>query len=175
MLIIAEQICTTKAEGQTIEVKAAKGGCPRKLYDTLSSFSNQDIGGIIVFGINEAESQTEAENRYSGIPTMRMAMKEHGLPEPIFENRRNEFVVTLRNSARHIESKENSEEPADVKDLIDFCRKPKSRQEIAEFLGLKTVFHVSKKYIDPLIKSNELQMTIPEHPKSKNQKFYSTK
>lgn len=122
-----------------------------------------------------AESQTEAENRYSGIPTIRMAMKEHGLPEPIFENRRNEFIVTLRNSVQHIETKENSERPAEVKNLIDFCKEPKSRQEIADFLGLKTVFHVSKKYIDPLIESNELQMTIPEHPKSKNQKFYSTK
>ena len=40
-------------EFQTVEVKAAKGGCPRHLYDTLSSFSNQSSGGIILFGIDE--------------------------------------------------------------------------------------------------------------------------
>lgn len=42
-----------KAEGQTVEVKAAHDGCPQRLYDTLSSFSNQDSGGTIVFGLDE--------------------------------------------------------------------------------------------------------------------------
>ena len=40
-------------EFQTVEVKAAKGGCPKHLYDTLSSFSNQSSGGVILFGIDE--------------------------------------------------------------------------------------------------------------------------
>ena len=44
-----------KAEGQTIEVKAANKGCPQRLYDTLSSFSNQDAGGTIVFGLDEKQ------------------------------------------------------------------------------------------------------------------------
>ena len=45
-----------KAEGQTLEVKAAEKGCPQRLYDTLSSFSNQDAGGTIVFGVDEKSS-----------------------------------------------------------------------------------------------------------------------
>lgn len=125
-----------------------------------------------------AESQTEAENRYSGIPTIRLAMKEHGLPEPIFENRRNEFVVILQNHTDVVEKEveapvTNDSANDNVNDLIEFCKEPKSRQEIAEFLGLKTIYHVSKKHIEPLIEANKLHMTIPEHPKSKNQKFYS--
>jgi len=51
---LIKQIIKTKAESQTIEVKAANKGTPRRLYDTLSSFSNQDSGGIIVFGIDES-------------------------------------------------------------------------------------------------------------------------
>ena len=43
------------------------------------------------------EFVTGTENRNSGIPTMRRAMKEHGLRPPVFENRRNEFVVTFYN------------------------------------------------------------------------------
>ena len=35
------------------ELKAANKGCPTRLYDTLSSFANQDEGGVIVFGIDE--------------------------------------------------------------------------------------------------------------------------
>lgn len=44
-----------------------------------------------------AEGLTEAENRYSGIPTIRREMKIWGFPEPAFQNRRNEFVVILYN------------------------------------------------------------------------------
>lgn len=50
---LVESIRRQKAEGQTVEVKAAHQGCPQKLYDTLSSFSNQDSGGTIVFGLDE--------------------------------------------------------------------------------------------------------------------------
>lgn len=44
-----------KAEQQTVEAKAANKGCPKKLYDTLSSFSNQDEGGVILFGVDESK------------------------------------------------------------------------------------------------------------------------
>lgn len=42
-----------KTEKQTIELKLANHGCPTKLFDTLSSFANQDDGGIIIFGVDE--------------------------------------------------------------------------------------------------------------------------
>ena len=42
-----------RCEGQQVEVKKAFSGCPTSLYDTLSSFSNQDTGGTIVFGLDE--------------------------------------------------------------------------------------------------------------------------
>ena len=44
-----------KTEGQTLEVKAAHEGCPKRLYDTLSSFSNQDSGGVLLFGLDEKQ------------------------------------------------------------------------------------------------------------------------
>ena len=47
-------IQSTKCETQTLEIKAASEGCPNRLFDTLSSFSNQDDGGCIIFGVNEA-------------------------------------------------------------------------------------------------------------------------
>ena len=31
-------------------------GCPTRLFDTLSSFSNQDQDGIIEFGIDESDN-----------------------------------------------------------------------------------------------------------------------
>ena len=106
-----------------------------------------------------AETLTTAEHRYSGIPTMRNAMKESGLPEPKFENRRNEFVVTFYN-------KEDPEKDA-------LTAEPKTRQEIAAFLGVKTVFYAMQHYVQPLITTGKLAMTIPEKPKSRNQKYYT--
>ena len=42
-----------KCEKQYLEVKKALGGTTKKLYDTLSSFSNQNNGGTIIFGVDE--------------------------------------------------------------------------------------------------------------------------
>lgn len=50
---MVSDIKNIKTETQTIELKKAAQGCPTKLFDTLSSFSNQDEGGIIIFGIDE--------------------------------------------------------------------------------------------------------------------------
>ena len=50
---LVDKIQHLQCEMQTIELKAANKGCPTRLYDTLSSFSNQDEGGIIIFGLDE--------------------------------------------------------------------------------------------------------------------------
>lgn len=47
------KIQTVKTELNYIEVKEAHMGCPTKLHDTLSSFSNLSGGGIILFGLRE--------------------------------------------------------------------------------------------------------------------------
>ncbi len=49
------EIIKQKTEKQNIELKAANKGCPTRLFDTLSSFSNQDEGGVIIFGIDESK------------------------------------------------------------------------------------------------------------------------
>ena len=120
------------------------------------------------------EVLTGAENRYSGIPTIRRAMADHGLPEPVFENRRSEFVVTLYNSsATAVETIAERAGKAAPADVLAFCQTPRSRREIADYLGVKTVFYAMSHYVQPLLQSGQLAMTIPESPKSRKQKFYS--
>ena len=115
-----------------------------------------------------AESLNQAENRYSGIPTIRMEMKEYGLPEPEFKNGRNEFVVTLYN--KEVEQKKICLTLEDK--IVEFCKEPKSRKEIAEFLEIKTTTYAYSKYILPLLEEGRLGMTIPDIPASRNQKYY---
>lgn len=121
------------------------------------------------------ETLTSAENRYSGIPTMRRAMREYGLPEPKFENRRNEFVVTFYNSAaeQQLTPPQTGTSKDSSSGLLEFCQIPRSRQEIADYLGIKTVFYVMSHYVTPLLQSGQLAMTMPEKPKSRNQKYFS--
>lgn len=53
LIDIIDNIRHQKSETQNVELKSAEKGCPTRLFDTLSSFSNQDDGGIIIFGIDE--------------------------------------------------------------------------------------------------------------------------
>ena len=115
-----------------------------------------------------AESLNQAENRYSGIPTIRMEMKKHGLPEPEFKNGRNEFIVILYNKG--VEQKKICLTLEDK--IVEFCKEPKSRKEIAEFLEIKTTTYAYSKYILPLLEEGRLGMTIPDIPASRNQKYY---
>ena len=52
LIELIKQIRKNGSEDNRIEIKKAAGGCP-KIYDTLSSFSNQSGGGIIIFGIDQ--------------------------------------------------------------------------------------------------------------------------
>ena len=54
-----ELIQKLKCETNTLEIKSAENGCPKHLYDTLSSFSNQDDGGTIIFGVDEKQNYKE--------------------------------------------------------------------------------------------------------------------
>lgn len=111
------------------------------------------------------------ENRYSGIPTIRKVMTEYGLPEPVFEDKRGSFIVTFY---KEIESTAVIADIKQVKkDLVTFCETPKSREEICEYLGLKSKSYVMKEYVQPLLDLELLKMTIPNKPKSSNQRYIS--
>lgn len=142
-----------------------------------------------------AECLTEAENRYSGIPTIRREMEKYGLEPPVFENRRNEFVVILYNETHQ------KEMPMAVRDvqaaysaagtrgaadfsraepdetearILAYCHKPRLKSEIAEMLGIQTNFYVMKRYVTPLVEAGRLALTLPEKPKSKLQRYVAT-
>ena len=54
LIDLVKVVLNTKSEDNHIELKGAHMGFP-KIYDTLSSFSNQIGGGIILFGISEED------------------------------------------------------------------------------------------------------------------------
>ena len=117
-----------------------------------------------------SEFLLKTENRYSGIPTIRREMAAAGLPEPVFINRRNEFVVILYNGQTN-EVQTAVTNNRDETALLTFCRTPRSRREIADFLGVKTIFYAMQQYVEPLLEEGKLYMTMPEKPQSRKQRF----
>ncbi|GHU60210.1 hypothetical protein FACS1894171_0750 [Clostridia bacterium] len=122
---------------------------------------------------NILELQKVAENRYSGIPTIRDEMADYRLPAPIFENKRGNFVVTLKNDfpSHALESTVTDAVLTRI-NLISFCKQARTRDEIAEYLG-KTQYYAMRAFVDPLLASGQLKQTIPDKPKSRLQKYYS--
>ncbi|MDR3185494.1 MAG: putative DNA binding domain-containing protein [Christensenellaceae bacterium] len=131
-----------------------------ELGKTASDTRNEFIAGIFEILIN-------SENRFTGVPTIQGAMKEAGLPEPLFENRRGAFKVTLYNDGAKKELSKTEQR------LLAFCKRSRDRDEIAEFLGVGTTAYITKKYIRPLIESGRLKLTIPSIPKSPKQQYVS--
>lgn len=44
-----------RSELDNVEVKAARGGTPRRLYEPLSAFANRTGGGVLLFGLDETK------------------------------------------------------------------------------------------------------------------------
>ena len=45
-----------QSELDDVEVKSARGGTPKRLFEPLSAFSNHSGGGIILLGLDENQS-----------------------------------------------------------------------------------------------------------------------
>lgn len=112
---------------------------------------------------NMLELLNITENRYSGIPTMRREFLNAGLPAPNFSVIHGEFKVVMRNGYLN-----NSDSIEDS--ILDFCEIPRSRAELIEFTG-KSRNYVLKQLIAPLVECGKLKLTIPDKPKSSNQKY----
>jgi ATP-dependent DNA helicase RecG len=82
LLQLVKTITTEKCEKPHIELKKALGGPPSKLYNTLSSFSNQIGGGIIVFGVDE-EAGYEVVGVYDAQDLQKKVVEQSLQMEPV--------------------------------------------------------------------------------------------
>ena len=55
--------------------------------------------------------------------------------------------------------------------ILEYCKVPRSKKEITVYMGYKDVKSFAKRYLKPLCEAGELQMTIPDRPSSRNQKY----
>lgn len=148
-----------------LEVKNPGGLYGRLTIDQLGKVQPDTRNPVLATAM---ETLNLTENRYSGIPTIRAEMKNAGLPAPVFEDSRGTFTVTLLKNSDNIKSTGDINES-----ILDFCSVPRTRMEIANFLGISTPTYAISKYIKPLIKAGKIEMTNLERPNSPSQKYFT--
>ena len=68
------------------------------------------------------------------------------------------------------EAMSNDEE---TNNLIVFCKTPRTRKEICDYLGLNSVTYAIQTYVNPLVEAGVIKLSIPDKPKSPKQLYYS--
>lgn len=151
-----------------IEIRNPGGIYGRIKIDQLGKIQPDTRNPVIA---SELEVLKVTENRYSGIPTIRRMMKEYNLPQPEFIDERGSFITKLyKYGSALVESKVKTEES---NDLIQFCKTPRTRQEICNHLKLNSVTYAIQTHVMPLVDLGIIKMTIPEKPKSPKQLYYT--
>ncbi|MBQ4364365.1 MAG: putative DNA binding domain-containing protein [Oscillospiraceae bacterium] len=148
-----------------LEITNPGGLYGRLTVDTLGKIQPDTRNPVIATAL---EVMNITENRYSGIPTMIREMKEHGLPAPEFINIGGDFTVILRQNNGITETVTN-----ETVSLLEFCRTPRTRKEIAGFLKLSSVTYAIKTHLQPLIDEGKIALAIPDRPSSPNQRYYT--
>lgn len=147
-----------------LEIRNPGGLYGRVTLDTLGKVQPDTRNPVLARAL---ETLGVTENRYSGIPTIQRVLREAGMREAVFTDSRGEFAVTFYNG--HTDASLPADTPAAA--ILDFCAEPRSRKEIADFLGISTRYYVMQNYVNPLLESGQLRMTKPETPRSKHQKY----
>jgi len=79
-------------------------------------------------------------------------------------------VIEVDSGIHQENHQENHQESISDK-LLDFCIEPKSKKEIATFLGYKDLRNFTIRYLNPLIESGKIRRTVSSNPKDRNQKY----
>ena len=142
------------------EVRSPGGLYGRLRIDQLGKVQPDTRNPVLAVAI---EALGETENRY-------------GMPEPEFRDERGTFVVCFRKGDQT--SIQEAAGPAAARDagtveekLLRFCAVPRSRQEIADFLGITSVPYAIKTHVMPLVERGLITLSLPEKPRSPRQRF----
>lgn len=90
-----------------------------------------------------------------------------------FKYKENPFKYddTAKNKSSKLGSKKSSKLAVSEQQILELCKTEKSLKEITEHFGYKDVYKFKNNYINKLLEENKLKMTIPDKPKSRNQKY----
>lgn len=151
-----------------MEIRNPGGIYGRIRVDQLGKVQPDTRNPVLASGL---EILGVTENRYSGIPTIKKEFEKYNLQEPEFLDDRGNFIVRFYKTAKSIN--EDMEQSEDIDNLLLFCRTPRTRKEICEYLGLSSVTYAIQTHIMPLVAAGKIKLSVPDKPKSPKQLYYS--
>lgn len=115
------------------------------------------------------------EGRSTGIPKILKVMKDNGSPSPRFETDEDRTSFLIRLTVHPKVARENAPQVTpQVERLIAVVEGEMTRSELMDALLLKDRMHFSRDYLQPALQTDLLEMTIPDKPRSGNQRYRLT-
>lgn len=135
------------------------------------------------------------EGRGTGVPKMRRALKANGSPEPIFSTNeaRVYFATEIRIHPEFLEDITDDRDhdgtmmgprwdhdgtmidlDKDMLKMLEICQEPQHIQVLMDAFNWSHRTKFRNKFISPLLDNGLLEMTLPDKPKSKLQKYKTT-
>lgn len=120
-----------------------------------------------------------------GVDRLFEVMEAAGLPQPEYKVEAFMLIATIRNKVidntqkstqvgTQVSTQVNTQDSAQVntkESIISFCSVPRTKVEIAEHCGYKSIKSFSQHHLKPLLEGGSLRMTIPDKPNSRKQKY----
>jgi len=112
------------------------------------------------------------EGRGTGIPKMRLSMKNNGSPMPILETdlKSTYFLTTLPVQPEFVDLPLDEHKIS----ILNYCKTARSRRQILEKIGLTNHYENFRRHVLPLIEVGYLDYTLPDIPKSRKQKYVTS-
>ncbi|MCM1027617.1 MAG: ATP-dependent DNA helicase RecG, partial [Roseburia sp.] len=82
------------------------------------------------------------------------------------------YMELLNNKNLYLGQSDQDNDQDVTKMIIVFCKRPHSAKEIMDYVKINDRSFFRRHYLNPMIKTGQLKMTIPDKPKSGNQKYY---
>jgi len=117
------------------------------------------------------------EGRSTGIPKILKEMAANGSPTPLFEtdDDRLSFVIRLpRHPLALVPPGEPVQVTTQVGVLLSRIAGEMTRQAIQDALGLADREHFRKTYLAPALEQGVIEMTLPDKPNSRSQRYRLT-
>ena len=106
----------------------------------------------------------------SGIRRIRDVCLEYGVAEPIFEVSHDWLTLTFPRQ----EAIPTAQVTTQVRQLIVVIEGEMTRAELMTAMNLKNRSHFSRAYLQPGLEAGLIEMTIPDRPRSRTQRYRLT-
>ena len=113
-----------------------------------------------------------------GFDKIREACVEYAAPLPEYNISEDGIMVLCRACDRYLNLLGGNTYPVQneqdmIRKIILYCKEPKTTKEIQEYFEMPNRLYLKRHYIDPMLESGRLKMTIPDKPTSGKQKYYA--